>query len=37
MRIVYLAGVGALWNGYLSYLNQKDVVAQWNGTMWQND
>jgi protein Mpv17 len=28
MRIVYLAGVGALWNGYLSYLNQKDVVAQ---------
>jgi hypothetical protein len=24
-RVVYLAGVGGLWNGYLSYLNQQDA------------
>ena len=24
-RVVYLAGVGGIWNGYLSFLNQ-DVV-----------
>ena len=24
-RVVYLASVGALWNGYLSYLNEDEV------------
>jgi isoleucyl-tRNA synthetase len=29
-RVVYLAGVGGLWNGYLSYLNQSgDDWCRW--------